>query len=88
MITLPFWIQQRGVKAEEINERTFRLVGTDFPASEISVFPMPAGHGWRVAVDLLVQGGRQTVARTESPFENEDAAWNAGFELLRQRIES
>ncbi len=88
MVTLPFWMQNRGVKSEEVDERTLRVTGEDVPACEISVFPMPAGHGWRVAVDLLTNDGRQTLAQTESPFENEMMAWNAGFELFRQRIEA
>ena len=88
MVSLPFWMQQRRVKAEFIDERTLRISGVSLPTCEVSVFPMPAGRGWRVAVDLLSEKGRQTLAHTESPFENEQSAWNAGFELFRDRIET
>ena len=88
MISLPFWLQQRDGKLEEVDDHTIRVSGMRSPLCEISVFPMPAGHGWRVAVDLLTSKGRQPLAQTESPFENEQAAWQAGFDLYRQRLDS
>jgi hypothetical protein len=87
MVTLPYWLQKRGAKAEEVDQRTWRIHATALPPCEISVFPMPAGPAWRVAVSLISDKGRTSLAHTESPFENEMAAWNAGFELYRKRIE-
>lgn len=88
MVSLPFWLQQRGGKATSIDDRTIRITGGSLPACELSVFPMPTGVGWRVAVELITGSARQTIAKTESPFENEQAAWQAGFDLYRQRLDS
>lgn len=87
MVPIPFWMQQRGMKTEEINARTLHVSGSGAADCEVSVFPLPTGPGWLVSVDQLTPEGRRTVARTESPFENESSAWNAGFDLLRQRLE-
>ena len=88
MVSLPFWLQQRGGKADPLDDRTIRITGTNLPLCELSVFPMPTGVGWRVAVELITASARQTIAKTESPFENEQSAWQAGFDLYRQRLES
>ncbi|MFO0812167.1 MAG: hypothetical protein U0796_03050 [Gemmatales bacterium] len=87
MVALPFWLTQRGGKAQSIDDHTIRIMGTDLPTCELSVFPMPTGVGWRVAVELVTPDSRQTLAQTESPFENEQSAWQAGFDLYRQRLE-
>lgn len=87
MVAIPFWLTQRDGKVESIDDHTIRVSGTDLPTCELSVFPMPTGVGWRVAVELLTATSRQTLAQTESPFENEQSAWQAGFDLYRQRVE-
>lgn len=87
MVSLPFWLQKRGGKAESIDDRTIRISGANLPTCELSVFPMPTGVGWRVAVELITTEARQTLAKTESPLENEQSAWQAGFDLYRQRID-
>lgn len=87
MVALPFWLQQRGGKADAIDDRTIRISGENLPTCELSVFPMPTGVGWRVAVEVISGVSRQTLAKTESPFENEQSAWQAGFDLYRQRLE-
>lgn len=87
MVAIPFWLTQRGGKVESIDDHTIRVTGTDLPTCELSVFPMPTGVGWRVAVELVTATSRQTLAQTESPFENEQSAWQAGFDLYRQRVE-
>lgn len=88
MVTLPFWLTQRGGDADAIDDRTIRITGEKLPTCEISVFPMPTGVGWRVAVELITPTSRQTIAKTESPMENEQSAWQAGFDLYRSRLES
>lgn len=87
MVELPFWLQQRGGDADAIDDRTIRVSGANLPTCELSVFPMPTGVGWRVAVELISGEKRQTLAKTESPFENEQSAWQAGFDLYRQRLD-
>jgi hypothetical protein len=87
MVALPFWLTQRGGKAQPIDDHTIRIIGESLPVCELSVFPMPTGVGWRVAVELVTPEARQTLAQTESPFENETAAWQAGFDLYRQRLD-
>jgi hypothetical protein len=86
MVSLPFWLTQQGGKLEPIDDHTVRVSGETLPTCELSVFPMPTGVGWRVAVELLTPSARQTLAQTESPFENEQAAWQAGFDLYRNRL--
>jgi hypothetical protein len=88
MAPIPFWMQQRGLKTHEVNARTLHVSGESMPDCEVSVFPLPTGPGWVVSVDQVTDEGRRTIARTESPFENESAAWQAGFDLLRQRLQS
>ena len=87
MAPIPFWMQQRGLKADAINERTLRVSGEGVADCEVSVFPLPTGPGWVVSVDQVTDEGRRTIARTESPFENESSAWQAGFDLLRDRLQ-
>jgi hypothetical protein len=86
MIAIPFWMQQRGLKTEEISARTLHISGEGLADCEILVYPVPSGPGFQVTVDQITPEGRKTLARTESPFENESAAWQAGFDLLRQRL--
>ena len=87
MVTLPFWMLQRQIKAENVNDMTLRLVAPNLPTYEISVMPLPTGPGWRVAVDRLnADGGRVPVVYTETPFDKVEGAWQAGFELYRQRV--
>lgn len=87
MVAVPFWLTQLGGKAQPIDDHTIRIVGLALPPCELSVFPMPTGVGWRVAVELVTADTRQTLAQTESPFENEAAAWQAGFDLYRKRVD-
>lgn len=87
MVPIPFWMQQRGMTTEEISARTLHVSGGGTVECEVSVFPLPTGPGWQVTVEELTPEGRRTMARTETPFENETTAWNAGFDLLRQRLE-
>ena len=87
MPPLPFWMLQRQVKAESVNEHTLRLVGPNLPTCEVSVLPITVGPGWRVVVAKSdAENKRTTLVQTETSFESPEAAWQSGFELYRQRV--
>lgn len=84
--TLPFWMVQRQIKQEVVNDTTVRLNGPNLPTCEVTVVPVTVGPGWRIAVDRLAEPAREHLAHTEVQFDNSDAAWQAGYELYRQRV--
>lgn len=84
---LPFWMAQRQVKSEPLNDHTLRLVGPNLPTCDVTVLPLPVGPGWRVVVARLeADGARTTLMQTETGFHSPEAAWQAAFELYRQRV--
>lgn len=83
---LPFWMLQRQITSETVDDHTLRLIGPILPTCEIGVLPVAKGPGHRVAIDRVTDAGKATVVQTEVPFENESAAWQAAFELYRQHV--
>lgn len=83
---IPFWMMQRQIKPQVVNETTVRLEGPLLPDCEISVVPVTVGPGFRISVDRLTEKGKDHLAHTEAPFENIEAAWQTGYELYRQRV--
>lgn len=84
--TPPFWLLQRQIKQEPVNDTTLRLTGPNLPTYDIAVVPVTTGPGYRVSVDRVGEGGATHIAHTEVHFENIEAAWQAGYELYRQRV--
>jgi hypothetical protein len=78
---------QRQIKPEPVSDTTLRLIMPNLPAPEVTVVPVSAGPGWRIAVERVApDGGKTILVQTEVPFERMDAAWYAAFELLRQHV--
>jgi hypothetical protein len=83
---LPFWMKQRQVKAEPVNDNTLRIVAPQLPVYEIEVRPL--GEYWAAAVYQTPTEGaeRKLVTESTSPQDNKWHAWEAGFELYRQAV--
>lgn len=83
---LPFWMMQRQIKSESVDDNTIRLTGPILPICEISVLPVSVGPGYRIAIDRVTEESKTPVVQTEVPFDSETAAWQAAFELYRQHV--
>lgn len=84
---LPFWMQQRQLKAESVNDSTLRLSGPNLPTHEITLIPVSMGPGWRVTIHKIgSENERSTVLQTEVSFASNEAAWQTAFELYRQHV--
>lgn len=84
--TPPFWMTQRQIKQEAVDDTTVRLTGPVLPTCDVAVVPVTVGPGYRISVEKVLENGKERLAHTEVPFENINAAWQAGFELYRQRV--
>jgi hypothetical protein len=83
--TLPFWMLQRQIVAESVNDHTVRLTGPILPPCEVTVAPRAEG-GFRLVVERCGESGKTLVAEAESTQPAADAAWQAAFEIYRQQI--
>jgi hypothetical protein len=85
---LPFWMQQRQVKAEPINETTLKISAPQLPTYEIEIRPIAGTSEWTAAVHrAAVEGSeRRLVAEAARPQPHKWGAWEAGFELYRQAV--
>jgi hypothetical protein len=83
---LPFWMVQRQIKQDVVTDTAVRLSAPNLPTCEVSVVPVTVGPGWRISVDKVTEGGREHLAHTEVKFDTSEAAWQAGYELYRQRV--
>lgn len=85
--TLPFWMRQRQIVAEPVNEHTVRLTGPILPACEVTVQP-GAGEettGYLLRVEKANEAGKEVIAEAKSSLPREEA-WQAAFELYRQQV--
>jgi hypothetical protein len=84
---LPFWMLQRQIKAESVNDSSLRLAGPNLPTCDISLIPVSVGPGWRLTIAKIgAEGERSTVLQTEIAFISVEAAWQTAFELYRQHV--
>jgi hypothetical protein len=87
-ITAPFWVAQRQIKIESVNDTTLRLVGPQIPTYEISARPADESSGWVAA--LWQPGGGEAVStliqEDESRRAEQADAWQAAFELYRRHV--
>ncbi len=82
-LVTPSWFKQRQCKLESVGENLFRISGPNLPETFL---------GLRRRGDGLLQGylcaqkdGPDEVV-TERDFDSEYNAWEAAFELYRQKI--
>ena len=87
-IAMPFWMQQRQVKAEPLNDTTLKIAAPQLPVYEIEIRPVAGSSEWSAAVfQPTPEGGeRKLIAETSSPESHKWGAWEAGFELYRQAV--
>jgi hypothetical protein len=83
--TLPFWLVQRQVKTEPVNEETLRLIAPNLPAYEIGIKAVDAGWSGVLYRPPGGEGERILIAESDTLAERDDA-WDAAFELYRQHV--
>ena len=85
---IPFWMSQRQVKAEPINDTTVRLNAPQLPPYEIEIRPAGAPGSWSAALfrSPAAEGERALIAEAPYPLDKKWSAWEAAFELYRQHV--
>ncbi|MCS6977392.1 MAG: hypothetical protein NZM31_10350 [Gemmatales bacterium] len=88
VIYMPFWMKQRQVKAELVNDSTVRLAAPQLPAYELEVRPTGDDHRWSAAVyEAAPEGGeRKLITQYSDSFDSPMTAWEAGYELFRKAV--
>jgi hypothetical protein len=87
MVTLPFWMVQRQVKAEPVGEEALLLKTPNLPTFQVGVRPRTDGPGWFAQLHSVSAAGDRVLIR-ESPeaLMNRSTAWQFAFELFRQEV--
>jgi hypothetical protein len=80
--TLPFWFKQRQCKTEPAgSDHAVKVSGPNLGETFLTI--APAGDKWDAALRLTADG--PTTASVEG-LESAPAAWEAAFELYRERV--
>jgi hypothetical protein len=81
--TLPFWFKQRQCKAEPAgSDQVLKISGPNLAESFLSVATSKDGH-WEAALRQTADGPPVAIAEG---LATTSAAWDAAFELYRERI--
>jgi hypothetical protein len=81
--TVPFWFKQRQCQAEPLGgEHLLKVSGPNLAEAYLHVDR--AGERWRAGLRLTPDGA--DVAATEAEIPTEGKAWEAAFELYRNRF--
>ena len=84
---IPFWMRQRQIKIEPVNESSVALKAPNLPSHELALQPTEDEPGYTAAVYCLPSGGeRYLVAEKPSGLSDPPAAWQFAFELFRQKV--
>jgi len=85
---LPFWMKQRQIRVEPVDECTVRLSGPQLPTYELQVRPAGADQTWStVLYQLSGEGGSRTqITEDTSSHPDTATAWEAAFELFRRLV--
>lgn len=88
LVYMPFWMKQRQVKAEQVNDATVRLAAPQLPVYELEVRPTGDDHRWLAVVyEAAPEGGeRKLVTQYSASFDSPMTAWEAGYELFRKAV--
>ena len=81
-LIVPFWFKQRQAKAEPAGDNTYRVTGPILPETFLSIRRGENGR-WAAALRMSADGPDTA---TLDEFETEQNAWEAAFELYRQRV--
>jgi hypothetical protein len=81
--TLPFWFKQRQCKTEPAGSgQAIKVTGPNLAESFLSIAPAESGQ-WKAALGFAADG--PPVATAEG-LPSAHAAWDAAFELYRERV--
>jgi hypothetical protein len=85
---IPFWMRQRQIKIEPINETTVAIKTPNLPTHELSLRPGENGTGYVAAIHCLPAAGGEKflVAEKPSGLSEPQTAWQFAFELFRQKV--
>jgi hypothetical protein len=85
---LPFWMKQRQIRVEPVDECTVRLSGPQLPTYELELRPAGNDRTWStVLYQLTGEGGSRTqIAEDTSTHPDSATAWEAAFELFRRSV--
>jgi hypothetical protein len=81
--TLPFWFKQRQCKAEPAgSDNAVKVTGPNLGEAFLTIERQAAGH-WDAALRPAADG---PPIATVSDLSSAPAAWEAAFELYRERV--
>jgi hypothetical protein len=81
--TLPFWFKQRQCKAEPAgSDHIVKVSGPNLGEAFLSIAPVRDGR-WDATLRFTPDG---PVAATAGNLPSATAAWEAAFELFRERV--
>jgi hypothetical protein len=81
--TLPFWFKQRQCKAEPAgSDHAVKVTGPNLGEAFLTIAPENAG-GWDANLRLAADG---PPVATVGGLQSAPAAWEAAFELYRERV--
>jgi hypothetical protein len=78
----PFWFKQRQCKAEPAGQDVYRVSGPNLGEAFLRV--AQENGRWRAGLRLTADG--DDVASTAAELPSEREAWDAAFELYRNRV--
>lgn len=81
--TTPFWFKQRQCKADPAGEGVLKVSGPNLAEAYLRVAPGERGT-WKATLRTTADG--PDVAGAEAEHPDARAAWEAAFELYRQRV--
>jgi len=85
---IPFWMRQRQIKVEPINDTAVALKTPNLPTHELVLRPSGNGDGIIAAIYCLPAAGEAKflVAEKPSGVTEPQVAWQFAFELFRQKV--
>ena len=84
---IPFWMRQRQIKLEPVNDTTVALKTPNLPPYELVLRPLDGSHGYPVAIfSVPADGQKALVAEQFSETADAATAWQYAFELFRQKV--
>jgi hypothetical protein len=86
--TVPFWLRQRQVKVEPVNETALKLAAPQLPVYEAAVQPAEGSAGWVATLygPPEASGAKPQIAQHVVGDVDEAEAWDVAFELYRTHV--
>lgn len=85
--SVPFWMRQRQIKLEPIDDAAVALKAPNLPAHELRL-RKDNGDGYTVALYSQAVGTTEKLLLAERPsgLDQLPAAWQYAFEFFRQKV--